>query len=184
MNNDDRILTLNANASTEIKGSTLAYSDFGGGINYRDNSWNVGVKASGKFEGSNDWKGTPTVNFSLGYTLGTTVDETKRLKQQTALLNLQNKTYEYNNALLNYKTSVLNMMNSISAKTDDVRQAHLLFENAKLDYENALSLNEKGYYTPITFKKEEINYKVAENSYKTSLLSLYILNNESKILNI
>ena len=78
----------------------------------------------------------------------------------------------------------MNMMNSISAKTDDVRQAHLLFENAKLDYENALSLNEKGYYTPLTFKKEEINYKVAENSYKTSLLSLYILNNESKILNI
>ncbi|MDY3768780.1 MAG: hypothetical protein SOZ83_04155 [Sphaerochaetaceae bacterium] len=184
MNNDDRILTLNANASTEIKGSALSYSDFGGGINYRDNSWNVGVKASGKFEDSNNWKGTPTVNFSLGYTLGTTVDETKRLKQQTALLNLQNKTYEYNNALLNYKTSVLNMMNSISAKTDDVRQAHLLFENAKLDYENSLSLNEKGYYTPLTFKKEEINYKVAENSYKTSLLSLYILNNESKILNI
>ena len=184
LKNDDRVFTLNANAGTSIKGSSMANWNIGAGVRYKDNNFNASVSALGDFSSANNWKGDPTLAFEASYSVGSNTDETKRLKIQNALLNLQSKTYEYNNALINYRTSALSMKTNIEGKILKEKEALLTYENAKDDYENVKDLDTKGYYTPLSIKTEEAIFIEKENAYKSSLLDLYIINNDAKILNV
>lgn len=182
--NDNRVLSLNANTNGLIQGQEAKSWSVGGGASYKDTNFTLSVGAGGTFKSSNNWVAEPSVNFEFNYQSGNYENEAKRLKLQSALLNYRSKSYDYENEVINYNTKALTMLSNINAKKIENVKAKSEWENAVKDYENAVSLNENGYYSTYSFEGEKAKYKKAENTYKEFLLSLLILKREAEILNI
>lgn len=182
--NDDRVLALDILGKTKVEGKDIDSYGFKGGVSYTDTSLKLSAGLGGDFNKSSSWTFEPTVNFDLEYSVGSSNNETKRLSIQKAALEMQNKSFDYDNALLSYKTDAITMLSDIAIQNANYRQIQNTYENAALSFEKNMDLYNKGYYTPLTFETEQINFKNAKNNYNVFMLKSLILKNNAEMLNI